>query len=93
MKEILKMVLVARKNFDKEYYKDFKAFSILSWNDDYSWLTEENKCEKVREIIEMPSTITEKEIKKIFKERTMEIAFYKEHKEKAINIIKQYKEH
>lgn len=96
-KEIYELILIAVKNPDKEYYKKFDAWEILSQAKDYDWYYECSKTDCVTKFITscIEQKASVKEVKKYLKKEGMAkiktYCFYDCFLQKARNIVKEYK--
>lgn len=90
---LYKLMRLAIKNPDKQYYLEFNAGEILNPHRDWDWNYEFAKTDKVAAMIESgfkykPSRRSIKIVTKKFED---DYVFYDEHKAKALKIIKKYK--
>lgn len=96
-KEIYKLILIAVKNPDKDYYKRFDALNILSLAKDYDWHYECSKTDNITKFISscIENKNTVKEVKKYMKQEGIKkleaYCFYDCFLQSARNIIKEYK--
>lgn len=91
-KWLYKLVLMANRNPNKNYYMDFSA-DCLNANRDFDWIYETSKTNWIKEFIKdsIEQNFSKKDIKIMCKNFCIDICFYDEHIERAKYIIKKYK--